>query len=49
MYTPKIRTYNKERDKLVRQTLRELAAENGWTIVNVIREGGYEKPIYRIK
>ena len=49
MYTPKIKTYNKERDALVRHCLRELAAENGWKVINVIRDGGYEKTIYRIK
>ena len=49
MYTPKIRTYNKQRDKLVRKVLRELEADNGWEVVHEIREGNTIRPIYRIR
>ena len=49
MYRSRMKTYDKKRDQLVRQVLRDLAAEGGWEVVNVIREGGNEKVIWRIK
>lgn len=49
MFKSKMKTYSKERDKLVRHCLHDMAAENGWEVVNEIREGNVVKQIYRIK
>jgi hypothetical protein len=41
-------TYTKERDALVKKTLRLIAAENNWEVKNEFFENGQKRTIYKI-